>query len=464
MKKISYLCVLLFHFANVFAQQPPAAIESGLNAIFQADAMQNKGFVPGQVIRIEKKGEWVYESAAGLAKVNSGDSALPQMKFKIASITKVFTSVAIFKLIQSGLIDFNSPIGNYLPNSIVQNFDDYQNIKIKNLLSHTSGIREPQADFQGRLNYWIFKKPFEDIPIDSLLFWSYGNSVGVGNYQYSNANFYVLAEIIKSVSGRTYEQFITDSIIIPLGLSNTEFTKTPSGSFMNGYLRGTFYATGNVPDGLNPDSLYDFTQASNSWGYGAADLWSNTVDLITFNKALFSGQLIQQKWVDTMKKVVTKTGDMGSYGYGLIQFNSFNNGPIYGYGHTGSAFGYGSMSCFIPSLNVYIASAGNYMKIGQEFLQRDIYNFLNNIVTNSINEQFDDSYFSIYPNPTTNNLNIRTTAQEYTISIVGMLGNQIYVGNNETQVDLMNIPKGIYIVKLQNLKTNVVSTKKVVVK
>lgn len=464
MKKISYLVVFVFYFANILAQQPPAAIENGLNAIFQADALQNKGLVPGQVIRIEKRGEWVYESAAGLARVNSEDSALPQMKFKIASITKVFTSVAIFKLIQSGLIDFNSPIGNYLPNSVVQNFDDYQNIRIKNLLSHTSGIREPQADFQGRLNYWIFKKPFEDIPIDSLLFWSYGNPVGVGNYQYSNANFYVLAEIIRSVSGKTYEQFITDSIIIPLGLTNTEFTKNPSGSFMNGYLKGTFYATGNVPDGLNPDSLYDFTQASNSWGYGAADLWSNTVDLITFNQALFSGQLIQQKWVDTMKKVVTISGDMGSYGYGMIQFNSFNNGPVYGYGHTGSAFGYGSMNCFIPSLNIYMASAGNYMKVGQEFLQRDIYNFLNNNVIKSINEPLDESYFSIYPNPATNNLNISTTAQEYTISIVGMLGNQIYIGKNETRVDLMNITKGIYIVKLQNLNTNIVSTKKIVIK
>jgi D-alanyl-D-alanine carboxypeptidase len=461
-KSLLSISVFISFFINGYTQQAPTEIVNGINAIFEANVEQNKDFVPGQVIRIEKPGEWVYESAAGLAKVNSTDRALPQMKFKIASNTKMFTTVAIFKLIQSGLIDFNAPIGNYLPKSVVENFDNYQKITIKHLLSHTSGIREPQSDFQGRLNYWIFKKPFEDIPIDSLLFWSYGDPAGVGNYQYSNSNFYVLAEIIKSVSGKPYQQFITDSIITPLGLNNTQYDRIPTGSFMNGYLKGSFYPTGGVPDGLEPDSLYDFTEASNSWGYGAADLWSNTVDLITFHKALFNGQLINLNWVDTMKKVVTKTGDMGSYGHGMIQFNSFNNGPIYGYGHTGTAFGYGSMNCYIPSLNIYMASAGNYMKIGQEFLQRDIYNFLNNNPT-SVNEPLAKNYFTVYPNPTSNTLYINTTAQDFTISIFNLMGSQIYEGVNDVRVDLVNIPKGIYIVKLQNLNSNSISTKKVVI-
>lgn len=463
MKSLLITLVVILVVKNAQAQQPPAAIVNGINAIFDADVTQNKGFVPGQLIRIEKPGEWVYENAAGLARVNTADSALPQMKFKIASNTKVFTAVAIFKLIQIGLVGFDAPIGNYLPASVVQNFDNYPNIKIRNLLNHTSGIREPQADFQSRINYWIFKKPFEDIPLDSLLFWSYGNPSGVGNYQYSNANFYVLAEIIKSVSGKTYQQFITDSIITPLGLSNTDFKRIPTGIYMNGYLKGTFYETGSVPDGLNPDSLYDFTQASNSWGYGAADIWSNTVDLIKFNKALFSGQLIQPKWVDTMKKVVTKTGDMGSYGHGMIQFNSFNNGPIYGYGHTGTAFGYGSMNCYIPELDIYIASAGNYMKIGQEFLQRDIYNFLKNNITKSVDEQLAEDNFTMYPNPTSNTLYINTSANNYSISLFNMWGHEVYQGKNQSQLDVKNISKGIYIVKLHNLNTNTTSTKKVVI-
>lgn len=300
---------------NFFGQTAPANIVSGIDAVFQAHVAQFQTFVPGHVVRIEKPGAWVYEKSAGLSSLNPTTNMQADKKFKIASITKLFTTVAIFKLIQNGQVNFNAPISSYLPLSVVQGFDNYQNIKVKNLLNHTSGIIDPQSDFQGRLNYWIYMKRFEAIPLDSLIFWSYASPFGVGNYYYSNANFYLLAEIIKSVSGNTYKNYITNNIITPLGLSNTDFNTIPTGSFMCGYLKGTFYPIGGVNvqnGGLAPDSLYDFTEASNSWGYGAADIWSNTSDLIKFHKALFNGQLINTNWLDTMKRVVTNTGDMVS--------------------------------------------------------------------------------------------------------------------------------------------------------
>lgn len=157
-------------FGNGFGQQPPANIVSGVNALFQEWVNQTQGLVPGHVIRIEKPGEWVYENSAGHTSINPAINTPADMKFKIASVTKMFTTVAIFKLIQNGQLNFDAPISTYLPLSVVQGFDYYQNIKSKNLLSHTSCIREPQGDFQGRLNYWIFMKRFDDIPLDSLLF------------------------------------------------------------------------------------------------------------------------------------------------------------------------------------------------------------------------------------------------------------------------------------------------------
>ena len=445
-----------------FSQTPPANITNGINSLFQAHVNQNLGLVPGHVIRIEKPGSWVYENSAGLASVSPATNAQADMKFKVASISKMFTTVAIFKLIQNGQVSFNAPISTYLPLSIIQGFDNYQNIKIKNLLNHTSGITDPQSDFQGRLNYWIYMKRFDEIPLDSLLLWSYTTPQGVGNYYYSNSNFYLLAEIIKSVSGVTYQNYITNNIITPLGLSNTDFNTIPTGSFMRGYLKGAFYGNDIVfPEniGLVPDSLYDFTEASNSWGYGAADIWSNTADLIKFHKALFGGQLINANWLDTMKTVVTNTGDMGSYGHGMIQFKSFNGGPIYAYGHTGTAFGYGAMLCYIPSLDVYMCSAGNYMKIGQEFLQRDIYNFLNSNIT-SISETTFDNSISIYPNPTTNILNINTTLQNFQASVFSITGQLILDKKNSYTIDVSELPTGLYVFKLQDLNSNKTITKK----
>lgn len=186
-------------------------------------------------------------------------------------------------------------------------------------------------------------KSFDNIPIESLIFWSYANPIGVGNYSYSNSNFYLLAEIIKSVTGTSYQNYIINNIINPLGLTNTDYNTIPTGSFMRGYLSGSFYGNDIVlPQniGLDPNTLYVFTEASNSWGYGAADLWSNTTDLIKFHKALFNGQLINSNWLDTMKIVVTNTDDMGAYGHGMIQFKSYNGGPNYAYGHSGTVIGY----------------------------------------------------------------------------------------------------------------------------
>jgi CubicO group peptidase (beta-lactamase class C family) len=463
MKRNFILTILTFTIAGFgFSQIPPANISNGINSLFQGHVNQTLGLVSGHVIRIEKPGSWIYENSAGFASISPATNAQANMKFKVASITKIFTTVAIFKLIQNGQVNLNAPISSYLPLSVVQGFDNYQNIKIKNLLNHTSGIKDPQNEFQGRLNYWIYMKRFEDIPIDSLITWSYASPFGVGNYSYSNSNFYLLAEIIKSVSGGSYKDYVTKNIINPLGLTNTDFNTIPAGSFMRGYLKGSFYGSDIVlPQniGLKPDSLYDFTEASNSWGYGAADIWSNTTDLIMFHKALFSGQLINAKWLDTMKAVVTITGDMGSYGHGMIQFNSFNNGPIYGFGHTGTAFGYGSMLCYIPSLDVYICSAGNYMKIGQEFLQRDIYNFLNNNKT-SITETDLNNSVSIYPNPTSNILNVNTTLQNFQVSVSDVTGQLIFDKKNSYTIDVSELPTGLYVFRLEDLNSMTTITKK----
>lgn len=447
---------------NGYSQTPPANIVNGLNTLFQGHVNQSLGLVPGHVIRVEKPGSWVYENSAGLASLNPAISTQANMKFKIASITKLFTTVAIFKLIQNGQVDFNALIGTYLPLSVIQGFDNYQNITVKRLLSHTSGINEPQSDFQGRLNYWIYMKRYDNIPVDSLITWSYASPKGVGNYFYSNANFYLLAEIIKSVSGTSYQNYITNNIIIPLGLSNTDFNTIPTGSFMRGYLKGSFYPIGGVipqNGGLEPDTLYDFTDASNSWGYGAADIWSNTIDLIKFHKALFNGQIINANWLDTMKAVITITGDMGSYGHGMMQFNSYNYGPIYGFGHTGSAFGYGSMLCYIPSIDVYMCSAGNYMKIGQEFLQRDIYNFLKNNAL-STNETELEKFVTIFPNPSTSVLNIHTTFQNFHVQIFNINGQLILSRENCYTIDISDLPNGMYYFKLQDKKSNQIITKK----
>ena len=142
MKKIILTITLLIIFLfQGIAQTPPAYIVNGIDSLFQEHVDNNMGFFPGHesetghVIRVEKNGNWVYSNSAGLASVSPLVNTQPEMKFKIASITKLFTTVAIFRLIQNGQINFNAPISTYLPPSVVQGFAGNQFITIKKLLS-----------------------------------------------------------------------------------------------------------------------------------------------------------------------------------------------------------------------------------------------------------------------------------------------------------------------------------------
>jgi CubicO group peptidase (beta-lactamase class C family) len=114
MKRNVVLTILILTIVSFgFSQTAPANIANGINSLFQGHVNQTLGFVPGHVIRIEKPGSWVYENSAGLASISPATNTQADMKFKVASITKMFTTVAIFKLIQNGQINFNAPIYHF---------------------------------------------------------------------------------------------------------------------------------------------------------------------------------------------------------------------------------------------------------------------------------------------------------------------------------------------------------------
>lgn len=119
LKSILVFVLYLLIVKTGFAQSPPSTIANGLDAIFQNHVTQFQGFAPGHVIRIEKPGAWIYENSAGLSSLNPAINMQADKKFKIASINKLFTTVAIFKLIQNGQVNFNAPISTYLPLSKV---------------------------------------------------------------------------------------------------------------------------------------------------------------------------------------------------------------------------------------------------------------------------------------------------------------------------------------------------------
>ena len=156
-------------------------IDSELNRVFKTD-------MPGVAIIATKDGETVYRNSYGLANVELDVKMEPDMCFKIASISKQFTAVAILMLEEQGKLSLDDPITKFLPDYPLE----YKDVKIEHLLSHTSGIKNYNglSEFKNRikepstlkeLSGHFINKPFDFSPGDR---WKYSAPAMFGRAVY----------------------------------------------------------------------------------------------------------------------------------------------------------------------------------------------------------------------------------------------------------------------------------------
>ena len=142
----------------------------------------------------------------------------PGSVFYIASTSKQFTAASIAMLSLSGKVSLDSSIREYIPE-----MPDYaENITVKNLLHHTSGIRDYFWVFT--LKGWTEKEYFNNTMAVDLITRQKGVLFPPGErYAYSNSNYVLLAEIVKRTSGKTLNEYSRENIFKPLGMNNTHF-------------------------------------------------------------------------------------------------------------------------------------------------------------------------------------------------------------------------------------------------
>ncbi|MDQ2752666.1 MAG: beta-lactamase family protein, partial [Bacteroidota bacterium] len=169
----------------------------------------------------------------GFTDILSGTKATPTSLFRLASMTKSFTAMAIVKLRDEGKLSLDDPDYKYIPEmqSLHYLTSDAPPITIRHLLTHAAGFPED--------NPWGDRQ-LEDS--DEQLISLLKNSVSFSNvpgvaYEYSNLAFALLGHIVTKVSGKPYEQYITENILLPLGMNHTqwEYTKVPPAQLAHGY-------------------------------------------------------------------------------------------------------------------------------------------------------------------------------------------------------------------------------------
>lgn len=193
------------------------SLRNEVDALYASHMVESK--TPGIVYGVLLDGQLIHAKALGFADLESKRPVSLDTRFRVASMTKSFTALAILKLRDEGKIDLHSPVVTYLPaaSGIKQLTKDAPQLTVYHLLSQCGGL--PQDDPWGdRL------LDMNDADFNELLKGGITQSSSTGSsFEYSNLGYAMLGAIITAVSGMPFSQYIRQEILVPLDMLDTTF-------------------------------------------------------------------------------------------------------------------------------------------------------------------------------------------------------------------------------------------------
>lgn len=336
-----------------FSQQPTFISDS-------LDSYIQKGLkdwdVPGLSIVVVKDGRVVVLKGYGVRDIMTGEPVDENTLFMIASNTKLFTGTALALLEYRNKISLNDRITKFYPNYKLYNDTSTKMVTVRDMLTHRIGTKTYQGDF----TFWNTKLSRSEI----MNRMRYLKPVGVfrQDYGYCNSCYLTAGQVIPAVTGRSWEQFVQDSIITPLEMRNTymlssgvekrENVASPYTTSFTGVLTRVPY---DKWDNLAP----------------AASIISSVNDLshwlmLQLDSGRYGGNpILPFQVLQKTRDVNIVTGSRKStlypihfrgYGLGLVAAD-YNGRQIYW--HTGGAGGMVSNVCFVPEEKLGIAILTN---------------------------------------------------------------------------------------------------------
>lgn len=245
LRLLACLALLLAPLAPAAAQEPyhpPAFNDPGRRARIEAllpeiDALYKAGaaqeHLPGAVWGVVLDGQLIHVGTHGLAHVESARPVTRDTRFRIASMSKSFTALAILKLRDAGRLRLDDPVSKHFPQfrKVKPLTADSPVVTLRHLLRMDGGF--PQDDPWGDRKLAESVAELESLVSGGLRF---SNPPGTA-WEYSNLGYTLLGHVVTRVSGRPYQDYITREILRPLSMSNTvwEIDRVPSGLLAQGY-------------------------------------------------------------------------------------------------------------------------------------------------------------------------------------------------------------------------------------
>jgi D-alanyl-D-alanine carboxypeptidase len=229
-KLMAGICFSVIVFAsckknNNTTPDPQPVIQNDIAAVNSAiSGFMSSYNIPGASLAVSKNGKLVYIKGFGLADQSTGEKVTPAHRFRLASVSKTFTGVAIMKLVQEGKLTLDGKV--FGPGSVFGT--DYGtapynanvlNITVRHLLQNLSGSwgSVTGGDVVDQNQSYTYKQ-FMDWVIDGR---PHPNAPGT-LYDYSNVNFVIAGRIIEKISGKPYINYIKEDIMATVGGTQTE--------------------------------------------------------------------------------------------------------------------------------------------------------------------------------------------------------------------------------------------------
>ena len=282
-------------------------------------------------ILVAEKGKVVYEKALGIANEETKQKLTLNSIFELASVSKQFTAMGIVILKEKGKLNYADPIGKYIPE-----LSFYKNVTIKNLLQHTSGL----PDYMELLDSLLIDDSWDNktkIATNKDIISVYAKHKPKllfqpnTKWEYSNTGYALLATIIEKVTGKTYGDFLKESIFLPLNMTNTfVYCRRLSPKRIENYAFGYVYSD-SLKKNILPDSFprLDLMVYCLDGIVGDGTVNSNLEDLLKWDRALNTEKLVSRNSLTQIfSSGILNNKKQTDYGFGWSLENSKGFGKI----------------------------------------------------------------------------------------------------------------------------------------
>lgn len=268
------------------------------------DKLLVEAYTKGQfsgVVVVSKDNKMIYQKAVGLADRRFSIPNTVATKFRICSVTKQFTAVLVMQLVEAGKVSLDKHISDYLPDFRKETGGK---VTVRDLLLSASGLPQLPDEFyvsedarSADAGYVINKYLQGDLAFTP------GDK-----FNYNNADFIILGEIISKQYGKPYEAVLREKILDPLGMKG-------SGSLKNEDIIPGLASGYSFKDGKFLSE--SFVQIQNFGSSGA--MYSTAGDMLKWDDALLNNKLLSEKYTEEMFTPSPKLGfvGLGSWAYGL---------------------------------------------------------------------------------------------------------------------------------------------------